>query len=166
MKDQPQTVVPKENNFPDAIIGNAADYRRAILATIAKRAYEIYECQGHRRGHNQENWYLAESEILQPLFCGILESKDKSIVSLFSSALDAKDTREIEVVAEPHRLILIGKKQPDSQSEKQGYIYRVLPLKEEFDPSSLKLRQNGPLLDIEIHKVGVSEKATGVLKAA
>jgi hypothetical protein len=57
MKGQPETVMPREGHFVRAKIGNAADCRRAISAAIAKRAYEIYERQGRRRGRDQENWW-------------------------------------------------------------------------------------------------------------
>lgn len=166
MKGQPQTVMPREGRFVQVKIGNAADCRRAISADIAKRAYEIYERQGRRRGRDQENWRLAESEILQPLCCGILESKDKFVVSLVCSAAGAKDIREVEVVVEPHRLILVAKKRSDSEPGKGACVYRVVPLKEEFDPSSVKLRQNGSLLDIEIYKMGVSKEAAAARRAA
>lgn len=166
MKGQLETVVPTNDHFVVAKIGNAADWRKSISAAIAKRAYEIYQSQGRRPGRDQENWRLAESEVLQPLCCGILQSKDEIMVSLFCSAVGAKDIREIEAVVEPHRLILVGKKRSDSEPGKDANVYRVLPLKEEFDPSSVKLRQRGPLLEIEIHKSGMSKASAAMKKAA
>jgi hypothetical protein len=82
------------------------------------------------------------------------------------SAVGAKDIREIEAVVEPHRLILVGKKRSDSEPGKDANVYRVLPLKEEFDPSSMKLRQRGLLLEIEIHKSGMSKASAATKKAA
>ncbi|MGB0037080.1 MAG: Hsp20/alpha crystallin family protein [Candidatus Acidiferrales bacterium] len=99
---------------------------------------------------------LAENEILQPICCGLLESKDEVAVSIFSSELGPKDIEEIEVCVEPHRLILAGKKSTNFGSAQAAPAYRVLPLKDEFDPSSAKLtlKKHGSLLEIKIHKAG------------
>jgi Protein of unknown function (DUF2934) len=166
MRSQPEAVALGKDHLIDAKIGNTVECRRAISATIAKRAYEIYERQGRRRGRDQENWRLAEAEILQPLNCGILESKDEFIVSLFCSAVGTKDNRELEIVVEPHRLILVGKKQSGSESREDACVYRVLPLKQECDPSSVKLRRNGSLLEIAINKMGISKRANAIQRAA
>jgi hypothetical protein len=56
------------------------------------------------------------------------------------------------VCVEPHRLVIAGKKRPLSESEEGSTTYRVLPLQEGFDPSSMKLKQHGPLIEIELHK--------------
>ena len=157
MKGQLEMVAPRKDHSVIAKIGNTADCLKSISAAIATRAYEIYQDQGRRLGRDEGNWRLAESEVLQPLCCGILQSKDEIMVSLFCSGMGAKDIRDIEVVVEPHRLILMGKKRSDSEPGKDANVYRVLPLKEEFNPSSVKLWQRGSLLEIEIHKSGISK---------
>jgi HSP20 family molecular chaperone IbpA len=80
--------------------------------------------------------------------------------------MGAKNLREIEAVVEPHRLILVGKKRSDCEPRKNADVYRVLPLKEEFDPSSAKLRQRGSLLEIEIHKAGADEHQRALVGVA
>jgi hypothetical protein len=96
-----EKVVPNKEQFVVAKIGDAADCRKSISAATAKRAYQIYQSQGRRPGRDQENWRLAENGVLQPLCCGILQSKDEVMILLFCSAMGAKDIREIEVVVEP-----------------------------------------------------------------
>jgi hypothetical protein len=166
MKDRPETAKSWEKHIAKVKFGNTEDCLKTVSAAIAKRAYEIYERQGRRPGCDRENWLLAEREILPPLCCGILESKDEVIVSLSCSALGAKDLEEIEACVEPHRLILVGKKGPGSGSAKDASVYRVLHLAEEFDPSSAKVRQQGSLLDIEIRKSGVNKNSTASKRAA
>ncbi|MGA8022218.1 MAG: Hsp20/alpha crystallin family protein [Candidatus Acidiferrales bacterium] len=157
MKGQREAVPHAKDHSVLAKIGNAADCRKSIRATIAKRAFEIYQRQGSHPGHDRQNWRRAESEILQPLSCGILQSKNEVIVSSFCSAMGAKNLHGIEAVVEPHRLILVGKKRPGCEPGQDANVYRVLPLTEEFDPSSVKLRQRGSLLEIELHKIGGGE---------
>lgn len=71
--------------------------------------------------------------------------------------MGAKNLHGIEAVVEPHRLILVGKKRPGCEPGQDANVYRVLPLTEEFEPSSVKLRQRGSLLEIELHKIGGGE---------
>lgn len=146
-----------------AKIGNAAECHEGISAAIAKRASEIFQRRGCLPGHDQENRRLAESEVLQPLWCGLADSKDEIVVSLFSSALKGIEEQEVEVCVEPNRLILVGKK--GSERGKEDKVYHVLPLGGEFDPSSAKLRQQGSLLEIEIRKA-VRKNPAVTLKVA
>jgi hypothetical protein len=166
MKDQQKTANHRGRRTANVKIGNTAARLKEISAAIAKRAYEIYERQGRRSGCDRENWLLAEREILQPLCCGVLESEDRIIISLFCSALGTDEVEEIELCIEPHRLIIAGKKGPSAVLDKDDRVYRVLPLAEEFDLSSVKLRQHGPQLEIEIRKSKVSKNSTVAERAA
>jgi hypothetical protein len=139
-----------EGHWVKAKIGDTANCRKAISEAIAKRAFEIYQHQGCRPGQDRYNWRVAESELVQPLPCGLLVSNDEITISVFSSVFIAKDIDEIEACVEPHSLILAGKK--GSVSGEDVGAVRILPLKDEFDPTSAKLRQKGPYLEIEIHK--------------
>lgn len=148
-------------------IGDSQACHQAISAAIAKRAYEIYQRRGCGPGRDREDWQLAEKEVLRTLSCcGILDSKNEIVISMFCSALGFEDIEEIEVCVESHRLILVGKKGSGSTSEEDTTIYRVLPLTEEVDPSSAKvwLKQRDSLLEIEVRKH--CEEALGRTRAA
>jgi hypothetical protein len=155
MKIPPTSTMHDEEHWVKAKIGNTANCRKAISEAIAKRAFEIYQHQGCRPGQDRYNWRLAENELVQALPCGVLVSNDEITVSVFSSVFIAKDIDEIEACVEPHNLILIGKKRLVS-GEDVGAV-RILPLKDEFDPTSAKLRQKGPYFEIEIHKSQASK---------
>ncbi|MFZ0213133.1 MAG: DUF2934 domain-containing protein [Candidatus Acidiferrales bacterium] len=149
-----QAASPKldEQRCVSVTFGNALECLKVISEATAKRANEIFQRQGCPAGREQDHLRLAEEEILQPLSCGVLESKDEVTVSMFCSALGARDIEEIEVCVEPRRMILAGKKR--SSSGEVATFFRVLPLKDEFDPSSgrLKLKHRGSLLEIQIRK--------------
>lgn len=138
----------------DERIGDATECRKAISKAVAKRAYEIYERSGRQPGCDRKNWSLAESEILKPLNCGVLKSKDGVNVSICRSSLGSRD---IEVCVEPHRLIVMAHK--DSHSMIGPATYRVLSLSDEVEPSSVKLKTHGRLLEIKLSKAGASKKA-------
>ena len=141
-----------------ARIGNAADHRKTISAALKKRAFEIYEREGRRPGRDKENWRRAEREILQSLSCGVLKSKDSVTVEFLSSELAVKGVEGIEICPEPHSLIVVGKR-GNSKLGKDTDVYRVISLRDEYDPSSAKLRQSGSLLEIEMRKMGVLKKS-------
>lgn len=154
MTDKPLTTESSEAQATNVRIGNATECRKAISDAVAKRAYEIYERSGRQAGCDRKNWSLAESEILKPLSCGVLKSKDGVNVSLCRSSLSARD---IEVCVEPHRLIVMG--HPDSNSTiGPTATYQVLSLSDEIEPSSVQLRAHGGLLEIKLSKAGANKK--------
>lgn len=146
---------PQQGQAVKVKIVNPSECLEAISAVIAKRAYEIYESRGCRSGCDQEDWRMAENEILQPLSCGVLESKDGVMVSAFCSSCGAKDIEEIHVCVEPRRLILMGIRNLRPGSVENARVYRVLPLADEIDLSSVKvtMAQHGALLDIQMRKL-------------
>ncbi len=146
---------PQEKRLVIVKIVDAAQCLREISAALARRAYEIYRSRGGNAGHELEDWQLAEKEILQPLCCGMLESKDGVTVSAFCSSCGAKDLEEIEVCVEPHRLILVGTRRSPHGSGENIKVYRVLTLEEETDPSStdVTMAQHGALLEVHIRKL-------------
>lgn len=161
MTDKPLTAESREARATNVRIGDANECRKAISNAVAKRAYEIYERSGRQPGCDRKNWSLAESEILKPLSCGVLKSEDGVNVSICRSSLSAKD---IEVCVEPHRLIVMGHADSDFTIGPTA-TYRVLSLADEIEPSSVKLRAHGRLLEIKLSKAGAS-KQTLLAKAA
>lgn len=147
-----------------AKIGDPKECLRTLSTAVAKRAYEIYERRGRGPGRECEDWRLAEKEVLRTLSCcGILDSKDQIDISLCCSALGLNSIEKVELCVEPHRLLFIGKKGSTSRGKEGVTVYRVLPLEEEVDPSTVHLIQNGGLLEIKIQKV---HKELGALNRA
>lgn len=146
---------PQEKRPVEVKIVDTVQCLKEVSAALAKRAFEIYESRGGNAGHELEDWQLAEKEILQPLCCGLLESKDRVTVSAFCSSCGAKDLEKIEVCVEPHRLILVGTRPLRHGSGENMKDYRVLDLKEEIDPSSTEvmMAQHGALLEVRIRKL-------------
>jgi len=161
MKDKSLTAESGEARASNVKIGNATECSKAISDAVAKRAYEIYEGSGRQPGCDRKNWSLAENEILKPLSCGVLKSKDGVNISICRSSLSAKD---IDVCVEPHRLIVMAHADANSTIGPAA-TYRVLSLADEIEPSSLKLRAHGRLLEIKLSKTG-ADKTAVLAKAA
>lgn len=155
MTGKSPTAEPGKARASSVKIGNATECSKAISDAVAKRAYEIYERSGCQPGSDRKNWFLAESEIIKPLNCGLLKSKDDVTVSICRSSLNAND---IDVCVEPHRLIVMARNGSNSMIGPTA-VYRVLPLADEIEPSSLKLRAHGRVLEIKLSKSGANKKA-------
>ena len=57
-------------------LGEEAPYVQRIqtdLRCIARRAYELFEARGFVHGHDREDWFRAESELLTPIPAKIVD---------------------------------------------------------------------------------------------
>ncbi len=103
---------------------------------IAKRAYEFFASSGFTNGHDLEDWFKAESELLKPVALDVKDSKDEFIVKAQVPGFDAKD---LDVRLNGARLVIEGKHETKKEKkEKEGktvyserkceQIYRVVDL--------------------------------------
>jgi hypothetical protein len=51
-----------------------------IYNSVARRAFEIFESNGRRFGHDLDDWFKAESELLHPVHVRMAESDDSLTV--------------------------------------------------------------------------------------
>lgn len=78
-----------------------------IQHDIAQRAYELFEARGREHGHDLDDWYQAESELLRPVSFTTSEREDR--LSLQANVFGFEET-DLRVGVEPRRLIILGKK--------------------------------------------------------
>jgi HSP20 family protein len=78
-----------------------------INEAIAQRAFELFECHGGSPGHEVEDWFRAESELLHPVPLNVTESNDEYTVRAEVPGFGSKD---IEINVEPHYLVISGKR--------------------------------------------------------
>ena len=139
---------------------------RALLARfnklseqISRRAYEIFEKRGKTFGHDLEDWFEAESEILPPFQLRIKETNDALTVEAETPEFSAK---ELEVSLEPWRLTISGKKEAKEEQKKGQTIYqeqrtnellRVIDLPAEVDGAKATATLKNGLLEIKLPKV-------------
>lgn len=88
-----------------------------LSQAITQRAYEIFEGSGRRFGHDLEDWFKAEMELLHPVHVNIVEAGDNLEVR---AEVPGFSEKEIEVSVESSRLTITGKRETGKKEEKQG----------------------------------------------
>ena len=86
--------------------GTFVERTRHISAAIARRAYELFEARGSEHGHDCEDWFRAESELLTPIPATVVDTDGGFTVTAEVPGFTGKD---VEVLAEPRRLIIRAK---------------------------------------------------------
>ena len=126
--------------------------------SIARRAFEIFNDNGRWLGHELENWFRAESELLHPVHLEIAESDDNLTVRAEVPGFSAK---ELEINVEPRKLTIAGNHEAQEESKKGKTIYsercgreilRIVDLPAEVDSSKVSAILKDGILNIELPK--------------
>lgn len=141
-----------------------SEHARQIFDAIARRAYQIFESRGRVPGHDRDDWFLAESELLKPLKFYVRESADHLIAHTEIPALRA---HEIKVSVEPVYLRISGTTEARTD-ENPGevvmyslrhsllpaeHIFHVAELPAEVDPANAKATFKDGTLEVVMPKV-------------
>jgi len=155
--------VPKPKSDPPAVRlspSNPADLQpkmQKVQLAIARRAHELFEARGREHGHDREDWFRAESELLFPVSVSMSESEDR--IGLRANVVGFDET-ELEVSIEPSRVTILGKKEAaDTKAEagtiKQtgshaGQILEVVDLATEVMPECAVVELQEGVLKVEL----------------
>jgi hypothetical protein len=71
----------RSNNWVITVESRNDQHQEIILATIAKRAYQLFERRGYAHGFDLDDWITAEKELLQNDFNGNTSQFDLFIES-------------------------------------------------------------------------------------
>lgn len=135
-----------------------------IYDGIARRAFDIFESRGRSPGHELEDWFRAESELLRPVPVNVAESDGEYIVRAEVPGFGDKD---IEVIVEPLYLAISGKRETkeDEQNEeiiccesRADRIFRVLDLPPSVDTSKVSITLRDGILIVDLPKARNAEK--------
>jgi HSP20 family protein len=134
------------------------DRIQQIYASIARRAFEIFEGHGAVPGRDLTDWLLAESELLHPLHLEIADSDDALNVKAEVPGFAAN---EIDVRVEGNRLTISGQHESHDDSSKGKTIYsercakevfRSVDLPADVDGSKVSATLKDGVLNIELPK--------------
>jgi HSP20 family molecular chaperone IbpA len=89
---------------------------------IARRAFELFEARGGEHGHDWEDWFRAESEVVRPV--SIAVSENEAQISVRVNVLGF-DGNELKVSVEPRRLTIFGKKKLGAIETEGGKIEHI-----------------------------------------
>ena len=92
------------------------DQMRDTFDAIARRAFEIFDGKGRTFGHELDDWFQAEAELLHPVH---LEVSDADGALTVRAEVPGFDEKDLEVSVEPTRLTISGKRE-SSEERKQG----------------------------------------------
>ena len=152
--------------------GTFVERMQQISAAIAGRAYELFEARGAGHGHDWEDWFRAESEMLTPIPAKVFDKDGGITVRAEVPGFTGKD---VEVLAEPRRLIIRAKKhktsdQEDGRAVLQGQmsneLLRVLDLPREIDPEHMTATIKNDVLEVTLPTVNLGKKTAVGVKAA
>ena len=142
-----------------------------VYDSLARRACELFESRGCQHGHDLEDWFRAESELLNPTPVEISDADDQVIVRAVVPGLSDKD---IEVRVAPHRLIITGRREQirdqekrKTHSETSSYeVVRMLDLSQEIDPDEVTATVQNGTLEVLLPKAHPAKNIPVEVKAA
>ena len=135
-----------------------------IYDSIARRAFERFEVNGRLIGHDLEDWFNAETEVLHPVKINMKETESSLLVQAEVPGFTAKD---LEIRVEPRRLTIGGKREVNEEQKKGKTVYqehrsdeifRVFDLPVEVDSQKVTATLKNGVLELQMP---TSAKAKG-----
>ena len=130
-----------------------------VQLAIARRAYELFQERGCKHGHDWEDWFRAESELLRPVSVTMLESEDRTSVRANVFGFEEK---ELRVGLEPRRITILGKKEVSTTETEGGkleyidwypdQILQLIDLATEVTPERAVVELQSGVLKFELPK--------------
>jgi len=122
-------------------------HREIILATIAKRAYELFEQRGCAHGFDMEDWIAAEKEFLQNDFNGNTSQFDLFIES-------PRDPELITILSmTTHSMIVFrSRARHNGEIEAKPDIASIHVFPEEIDTTQADVNRVDGLLHVHVPK--------------
>ncbi len=138
-----------------------------LQLAIARRAYELFEARGREHGHEWEDWFRAESELLRPISVLMSDSEDR--VSIRANVLGF-DENELRVSVEPRQITICGRREVSATETEGGkieyidwspdQILKVIDLETEVRAESSMVELQGGVLEVELTKAAKREAGT------
>jgi HSP20 family protein len=91
-----------------------------IFEDIARRAFEIFEDNGRVLGHDVENWFAAERELLHPVR---IELTENDAAFEIKAEVPGFNEKELDISVEPRRVVIAGQRE-SSTEQKKGKVVR------------------------------------------
>ncbi len=134
-----------------------------IQLTVARRAYELFDTRNREHGHDWEDWFQAESELLRPVSIAVSESADR--FSIRANVLGF-GSNELKVSIEPKRISILGRKEmsgaPEAEAPPADFypdlVLRMIDVSSEVDPDGAVVELQPGILKFELPKVTMAAR--------
>ena len=134
-----------------------------IQLAIARRAFELFEARNCEHGHDCEDWFQAESELLRPVSIAVSETADR--FSIRANVLGFSQ-KELKIGIEPTQIAILARKTVSAKTGIQAVpsadsspdqILRLVDLAAEIDPAASVVELQSGVLRFELNKVATPE---------
>jgi HSP20 family protein len=131
--------------------------------SVARRAYEYFGARGREFGHDLEDWFRAESELMRRVPVEIKEADGQIAVRAEVPGFTAD---EIKVSVEPQWLVISGKSEKTTEEKKEQTLLsefrsnqfcRELRLPAEVEPDKTKAVLKDGVLELAFTKAAESK---------
>ncbi|MFZ0735808.1 MAG: Hsp20 family protein [Candidatus Acidiferrales bacterium] len=138
--------------------GDLLEQFDSVYDSIAQRAFDLFEGNGRWLGHDLDDWFRAEAEVLHPVHLETRESDGSFTVEAEVPGFTAKD---LEINVEPRCLKIAGKRET-KEEEKKGkairsewcadQILRAVDLPADVDTAKASASLKDGILTIDLPK--------------
>jgi HSP20 family protein len=139
---------------------------------ITKRAFEIFDGNGHLFGRDLDDWLQAERELVWKPSIELEEKDNEFRLQIATPGVDPKD---IDIEASPEYILVKAESQHEHKEEKgkvhiceftAGNLFRSVRLPKEIDPDNVKAEFKNGLLTLTAQIAKEAQARRIALKAS
>ena len=130
------------------------DELKQMQSRIMKRAYEIFDANGHVFGRDLDDWLKAEEELVWKPAIELEEKDNKFLLQIAVPGVESKNIdievtpEEILVKAELHREQKETKGKVHTSEFESGNLFRSVRLPKKIDPDKVKAELKDGMLQL------------------
>jgi len=166
------TAMKKVEETKTVKFGTVFDQVEATFNALARRAYEIFDGSGRKLGHDLEDWFQAERELLHLVKVTVTETERTLEVK---AEVPGFNEKELEIGVEPRKLAITGKRETSKEEKKGKVVYsesssdqlfRIIELPAEVDATKAAATLKNGVLEITLPKMLAAQPVRVQPKAA
>src|SRR5487761_273590 len=123
----------------------------AIQKAIAYRAYEVFEAKGRRHGHDMEDWFDAEHDLIKPTNIEITDTGNQIAVRAGVPGFQADD---IQIGVSSRKLIIWGQAARPGATSRRNLLHMLVEIELPcaIDPKRARTAIEHEVLDYQVTK--------------
>ena len=162
----PQVAITKVNTEKKTlpVFGEIAK----LLEAVERRAFDLFEKRGRELGHELEDWFKAENELLGTSAAELTEENDAYKLGITLPGFAAKD---VEVTATPNEVIVHAATENEKKTQKDNVlstesgskeVYRRFQVPRAINVDQVTAKLDGGILQINAPKVAQAKETKAV----